>query len=82
MTTDAKTEAPYGSLILRGEKVAGFVTSAAFGHRAGTSILLGYVRAEELADPSGLSVEILGQRHFIAMAREALYDPDNSRLRA
>jgi dimethylglycine dehydrogenase len=82
MTTDARTEAPYGSLILRGEKIAGFVTSAAFGHRTGTSILLGYVRAEELADSSGLSVDILGQRHPVEVAREALYDPDNRRLRA
>jgi dimethylglycine dehydrogenase len=82
MTTGARTEAPYGSLIVRGEKIAGFVTSSAFGHRTGTSILLGYVRAEELADMDGLSVEILGERHTVAVAKEALYDPDNSRMRA
>lgn len=82
MTTDATTDAPYGSLILRDEKIAGFVTSAGFGHRTGTSILLGYVRAEELAEPEGLSVDILGERRPVALAREALYDPDNSRMRA
>jgi dimethylglycine dehydrogenase len=82
MTTDARTEAPYGSLILHGERIAGFVSSSAFGHRTRTSILLGYVRAEELADTSGLSVNILGKRHPVEVAREALYDPDNSRLRA
>jgi dimethylglycine dehydrogenase len=81
MTTDAATEAPYGSLILRNTKIVGFVTSAAYGHRTRKSILLGYIGAGELAQEDSLSVEILGQQHPVSIAREALYDPQNRRMR-
>ncbi|MEP6609568.1 MAG: FAD-dependent oxidoreductase [Burkholderiaceae bacterium] len=62
-------------------QVVGWVTSGGYGHYVGKSIALAYVPAALAEVPSGLQVEILGERRAAAIATRSLHDPEGSRMR-
>ena len=74
-------DAPYGSLILRDDAIAGFTTSAGFGHRTGKAIALGYVLAGHAAEGTQLEIAILGVHCQAEVVNGPLYDPGNGLLR-
>ena len=62
-------------------KVVGWVTSGGYGHCVGKSIALGYVPTALAQAASGFEVELLGDRRPAALVRQALHDPDGTRMR-
>ncbi len=73
---------PYMSTLWQGDTVVGEVTSARFGHRAGTCVALGMVRAD-LAEPgTKLDIEVFGTRMPATVSDGPLWDKANERLRA
>ena len=76
-------EAPYLSTVWQGEQRVGLVTSCNYGYRVGKSIALAVVQHTCSAPGTALEVEIFGVRYPATVAPgSALYDPDNTRLRA
>jgi 4-methylaminobutanoate oxidase (formaldehyde-forming) len=72
--------------IWRNGKLAGYVTSGAFGHTVGAAVGLGYVaceRGETKADmlASAYEIEIAGERCLAEPSFEPLYDPSSIRPR-
>ena len=63
------------------DKVVGWVTSGAFGHRVNHSLALGYVPAPLASATSGFEIEIIGERHHAEPLSEAAYDAKGSRMR-
>ena len=79
----AECEAPYLASIWQGDKRVGLVTSCDYGHRVGKSIVLAVVDVACAAAGTALEIEIFGQRRPAVVAPQtAVYDPDNTRLRA
>lgn len=73
---------PYMSTLWQGDTIVGEVTSARLGHRAGTCVALGMVRAD-LAEPgTKLEVEVFGTRMPATVSDGPLWDKANERLRA
>ena len=66
--------------IWHGDKVVGWVTSGAYGHRVGRSLALGYVPASVAAEPK-FQIEIIGERHDARRLDAAPYDPEGARMR-
>jgi len=62
-------------------KVVGWVTSGAYGFRAGASIALGYIPAALAAAESGFEIEIIGERHKATLQESAPVDPQGLRMR-
>ena len=64
-------------------EVVGETTSGAWGYRVNESIALGMLRSD-LARPNiNLEVEIYGERRkAVVQENDALWDPQNERLRA
>ena len=76
-------------LLLRDGEPVGFVTSAAFGHTLGATVLLGYVQRREggKADRQWLEagryqVAIGGDLYDAAMTLRSPYDPERTRIGA
>jgi dimethylglycine dehydrogenase len=67
--------------IWHGGAVVGWVTSGGYAHHVGASVALGYVPAV-LAQADAFEVEILGRRCGARIAREPLFDPAGTRMRA
>ena len=72
--------------ILRDGKIAGHVTSGAYGHTLGGAIGLGYVHlepGEQAADvlDSRFTVEVAGTAVPATASLQPMYDPDNERIR-
>ena len=67
----------------RNGEVVGETTSGAWGYRVNESIALGMLRSD-LARPNiNLEVEIYGERRkAVVQENDALWDPQNERLRA
>ena len=83
MTVDSgDCDAPYMSTVWHGGEVVGETTSGGWGYRVNRSIALGVVRSP-LAEPgTELEIEIYGERFpALVAANQALWDPDNVRLR-
>ena len=68
--------------ILDGDRVLGYVTSANYGHSIGRGIVYGYLPVD--STEVGRSVDILyfGERVQATVAREPLYDPQGSKMKA
>lgn len=60
--------------------VVGIVTSGGWGHRVGRALAFAYLT--DRGARSGLSVEILGERHPAEILEKPPYDPDNVRLKS
>ena len=69
-----------GEPILRDGEYVGYVSSAAFGHCAGKSLALGYLKAG--AGTEGLNVEIIGTPRPVRVLSEPAVDPKGERMRA
>jgi glycine cleavage system aminomethyltransferase T len=67
--------------VLAGERVLGYVTSAAFGYSVGRSIIYSYLPAEYARPGTALEVQYFGRRYGVTVVREPLYDPRQTRLR-
>lgn len=68
--------------IWAGAEMVGFVTSGGYGHCAGLSLAMGYVRPSALTPDHELSVTILGDRRSCRVLAEAPIDPSGSRMRS
>ena len=78
-TTDAE---PWGGEpIMRDGQVVGYLTSAAFGHRVGHCVALGYLQRKEAENTEGLYVDILGDRRAVVVRDAAAFDPEGKRMR-
>jgi dimethylglycine dehydrogenase len=62
-------------------KAVGWVTSGAYGFRAGRSIALGYVPAALADAESGFEIEIIGERHKATPQKAAPIDPQGLLMR-
>ncbi|MDU8944240.1 GcvT family protein [Ovoidimarina sediminis] len=69
-----------GETILLGDQVVSLVTSAAFGHTLGQTIVHGYLDRAHWAE-SAFDLEVFGERHPVAQVEGPLYDPGNDRLK-
>jgi dimethylglycine dehydrogenase len=78
--TDADAAAV--SIVFDGNAQVGLATSGGFGYRVNRSIALAYVRSDLAVPGHELQVEILGERRRAVVAREPVYDPENTRLRS
>ena len=73
--------------IVRDGRIAGYLTSGAYGHHLGAAVGLGYVacdpgeRAAELLG-SSYEIEVAGEQVPARASLEPLYDPKGARLRA
>ena len=65
------------------ERPIGQATSAAFGHRVGRPVVLGYVDADALraGEPIPVTVAIAGTRASGTASTQAAFDPQGTRLR-
>ena len=68
--------------IWHNDKVVGWVTSGAYGHRVGRSLALGYIDAAVRNAREGFSIELLGERRAAELLHKPPYDPSGARLRA
>jgi 4-methylaminobutanoate oxidase (formaldehyde-forming) len=69
-----------GESILHDGKIVSLVTSAAFGHTIGHTILYGYLPTS-LAGNSNFTLQAFGKSHQIQKVDAPLYDPENQRLK-
>jgi glycine cleavage system aminomethyltransferase T/glycine/D-amino acid oxidase-like deaminating enzyme len=72
--------------ILQDDRVVGWITSAAYGHRTGASLGMGWLRADEpitaaLLAAGGFQVEIAGRRVGASLQLGPHYDPRGERIR-
>ncbi len=83
LVVEAKTaDAPFCSIVWKGDRQVGLVTSGGYGHRINKSIALAYVETDLAQEGEDLEVEILGERCPAKVAVSPLFDPKNERLRA
>lgn len=68
--------------VLLDGKIIGTTTSGAYGMRCTRSLAIAYVEAPYAVQGRTLQVDLLGQRLAATITRDALYDADNTRLRA
>lgn len=83
MTLDDPSRVVMGKepIWLDGE-VAGYVTSAGYGHSIGRGIALGYLPAGGSKAGAGVEIEYFGERLAATVRSAPLFDPGNSRLRS
>jgi dimethylglycine dehydrogenase len=80
---DHPSDAPYMSTIWHDGKVVGETTSCGYGHRVGALIALAMVKTDLAKSGTELEVEIFGKRvKAVVQEDQALWDPQNHRLRA
>jgi len=58
-----------------------FCTSGGYSHHSDTSVALGFVPREAMADGLGVEIEILGDRRPARLLTTPLFDPEGVRLR-
>ena len=76
-------DAPYMSTLWHNGEVVGETTSGAWGYRVNESIALGMLRSDLAKPDINLEVEIYGERRkAVVQENDALWDPQNERLRA
>lgn len=68
--------------VLAGGKIIGITTSGAHGMRTGKSMALAYVDIASAVAGTALEVDLLGKRLKATVKLDAVYDPQNARLRA
>ena len=65
-----------------GDKALGYVTSANYGHSIGRGIVYGYLPTEYAEVGTKVDVVYFGERLPATVAREPLYDPNGSKMKA
>ena len=78
--TDEAPAQPGDSLVRDG-RVVGTVTSAAWGHRVGKNLAMGFVDPDFAGIGSAFGVEIIGKVFPAEVCVPCLYDPGNRRVR-
>lgn len=68
--------------IWAGDEMVGLVSSGGYGHCAGMSLAMGYVKTLAIDAQSDLSVTILGERRECRILTEPPIDPTGARMRA
>ena len=68
--------------IMDGDRVLGYVTSANYGHSIGRGIAYGYLPIDHANAGTKVDVLYFGERLPATVAKEPLYDPDGSRMKA
>jgi len=76
------TDAWGGEPILQDGEYVGYVSSAAFGHCAGKSLALGYLKKDAADSGEGLSVELIGEARGVQVLTEPAVDPKGERMRS
>jgi dimethylglycine dehydrogenase len=71
-----------GEPVYSGEQVVGVTSSGGFGHATGKSLAFAYVESGFEAPGTQLAVALLGERRRAAVFSDAVYDPENLRVRA
>ena len=72
---------PGDSIIDAEGRVVGTISSAAFGHRVGLNLAMGFVDPGFAAMGTELGIEIVGNVYQARIAEECHYDPKNERVR-
>ncbi len=76
-------DAPYMSIVWKGDEIVGETTSGAWGYRVNASVALAMLRADCAEPGTELEVEIFGERmKAVVQKDEPLWDPQNERLRS
>ena len=65
-----------------GDRVLGYVTGANYGHSIGRGIVYGYLPTEYADVGTKVDVLYFGERLTATVAREPLYDPSGSKMKA
>ncbi len=71
-----------GEPIFNGDDCIGVTTSGGYGHSVGRSLGFGYVDPVSAMPGTRLAVDIVGSRCPVEVLADAVYDPQNDRLRA
>jgi len=79
--SDLALAQPGDSLVTNG-RVIGTVTSAAWGHRVGKNLAMGFVDPDHADCGARFEVEILGERFAAEVCAPCFYDPGNERVRS
>jgi glycine cleavage system aminomethyltransferase T/glycine/D-amino acid oxidase-like deaminating enzyme len=83
LTLDDPTVVVLGKEPIRvGERVVGYVTSAAYGYAVNASIAYGYLPLDAAAVGAPVTIEYFGERYGATVAAEPVYDPRGERLRS
>jgi len=70
-----------GEPILRDGEYVGYVSSAAFGHCAGKSLAMGYLKSDVAREPGDLSIELVGEARTVRALAEPAVDPKGEHMR-
>ena len=70
-----------GDSLLDGDRVAGTVTSAAWGHRVGKNLAMAFVAPAYDEPGTGLEALVIGERLPARVVEPCLYDSGNERVR-
>ena len=79
---NAITECLMGEAVFINGKLAGSVTSAAYGHTIEQSLAIAFINIVELNELSKIEVSLLGERVEAAHLESVPYDPQNLRLKS
>ena len=70
-----------GEPVLRDGEYVGYISSAAFGHCAGKSLALAYLKNDAVGKQGDLSIELVGESRPVHVLAEAAVDPKGDRMR-
>jgi len=70
-----------GEIVLRGDRVAGRVTSAGYGYTVGRNIFCAYVAVDDPLE-GDYRIEVMGETHGAKRHTRPLYDPDRRAIMA
>ena len=70
-----------GEAVFRNGELAGYVTSGGYGHCAGESLAMGYVKPEYFEPEAEFEIDILGERRTATLSSNARIDADGKNMR-
>ncbi len=82
LVEEGDADSIYGCTISKNGRIVGYTTSGGYGYAIGSSIALGYIRADLAEEGTEVEIMIFGNARRARVATEPLYDPTNVRLRA
>ena len=68
--------------IMDGDRVLGYVTSANYGHTIGRGVAYGYLPSAHAEEGTGVDILYFGERLPATVAKEPLYDPRGTKMKA
>ena len=76
-----ETDALIGEAVFQGDRLAGSVTSAAYGHSIGRSLAIAFLDDDARQPGTRLQISLLGQSVTAKVLPDAPWDPTNERLK-